>query len=309
MDRFSDLETFVAVVEAGGFSPAAERLGVAKSAVSRRVSALEQRLGARLLNRTTRRISLTDAGRALHARARTILADLDEAEQSVAAAHRELRGRLKIAAPLSFGLLHLQPAIDDFLTRHPAVQIELDLNDREVDLIEEGVDMAVRIGELADSSLVARRLAPIRRVAVASPAYLASRGTPRHPNDLAAHQGLRYTNIRRRDAWTFLDPRGRAVRPEVPERLRANNGEALAAAAADGLGIAILPTFTVHRAVERGELVVILRDWRLTAPGLHLVYPPGRFMSRRVRAFSESLAERFGECPYWDRYLDGSAPD
>lgn len=303
MDRFADLEAFVAVVEAGGFGPAAERLGIAKSAVSRRVSALERRLGARLLNRTTRRISLTDGGRALHERARTILADLDEAEQSVAAEQQALHGRLKVAAPLSFGLLHLLTVLDDFLARHPGLQIELDLNDREVDLVEEGVDMAVRIGQLADSSLVARRLAPIRRVAVASAAYLAAHGTPEHPDDLVDHLGLRYTNIRRQDAWTFLDPRGRAVRPNVPERLRANNGEVLAAAAKDGLGIAILPTFTVHRAIEQGELVIILRDWQLADAGLHLVYPPGRFMSRRARAFSEALAQRFGERPYWDDCL------
>lgn len=303
MGRCSDLEAFVAVVDAGGFGLAAERLAIAKSAVSRRVSALEERLGARLLNRTTRRISLTDAGRALHERAGRILADLDDAEQSVANAQGALQGRLKVAAPLSFGLHHLQPAVTEFMTAHPAVQIELDLNDRQVDLVEEGFDMAIRIARLADSSLVARRLATVRRVAVASPAYLARHGTPRHPDELAAHQGLRYTNVRRHDAWTFLDARGRELRPPVPERLRANNGEVLAAAAAAGMGIALLPTFNVHQAIESGQLRVILADWQLSDEGLHLVYPPGRFLSRRARAFSDALAARFGGEPYWDGCL------
>lgn len=303
MDRFGDLEAFVAVVETGGFSPAAERLGVAKSAVSRRIVGLESRLGARLLNRTTRRISLTEAGRALYERAGRILADLEEAEQAVGHEQGQLRGRLKVAAPLSFGLLHMRPAINGLLMNHPDLQIELDVNDRQVDLVEEGFDLAVRIGRLADSSLVARRLTTIRSVAVASPDYLARHGRPEHPDELANHPGLRYTNVRRRDAWTFLDARGHTIRPNVPERLRANNGEVLAAAAEAGLGIAIQPTFTVYRAIEQGRLFPILTDWRLPDVGLHLVYPPGRFLSRRTRVFSDALAQRFGDRPYWDDCL------
>jgi DNA-binding transcriptional LysR family regulator len=304
MDRFTDIETFVAVVDQGSFSAAAERLGKPKSAVSRRVAQLERRLGARLLNRTTRRLSLTDAGRALHERARRLLNDLEEAEAEAADTQAALRGRLKVATPLSFGLLHLRPALEDFLATHPDLEVELDLNDRQVDLVSEGFDLALRIGRLSDSSLVARRIATVRRVTVASPAYLAERGEPGHPLDLAGHQGLRYTNLPRQAAWTYLDADGGELKPRVPDRLAANNGELLADAAERGLGITIQPTFMVYRAVEQGRLRPVLTRWELAEQGMYLVYPPGRFLSQRVRAFSDHLAGRFGDRPYWDRFLE-----
>lgn len=303
MDRFGDLETFATVVDLGSFSAAAERLGSAKSAVSRRVTRLEQRLGARLLNRTTRRLSLTEAGRSLYERAKRILADLDEAEQIAASTHGTLRGRLKVAAPLSFGLLHLQPALTAFLSAHPQLEIELDLNDRQIDLVAEGYDLAIRIGRLADSSLVARRVCSIRRVTVASPDYLARQGTPGHPDELVNHHGLRYTNIARSEAWSYLDGEGHEFRPRVPDRLCANNGEMLAACAEQGLGITIQPNFVVYQAIEAGRLQPVLTDWRLAEQGMYLVYPPGRFLSRSVRAFSDHIVAAFGEQPYWDSWL------
>ncbi len=303
MDRFADIETFVAVVDLGSFSAAAERLGTAKSAVSRRVAQLEGRLGARLLNRTTRRLSLTDAGRALHERAKRILSDLEEAEGEVAHAEAALRGRLKVATPLSFGLLHLGPALEDFLIQHPELEVELDLNDRQVDLVSEGFDLALRIGQLTDSSLIARRISTVRRVTVASPDYLARHGTPQHPGELDRHHGLRYTNVPRQDAWSYVDAQGRPVRPRVPDRLAANNGELLADAAERGLGIAVQPTFMVHEALREGRLRAVLTDWTLAEQGMYLVYPPGRFLSQRVRAFSDHLAGCFGDRPYWDRHL------
>ncbi len=303
MDRFADIETFVAVVDLGSFSAAAERLGTAKSAVSRRVAQLEGRLGPRLLNRTTRRLSLTDAGRALHERAKRILSDLEEAEGEVAHAEAALRGRLKVATPLSFGLLHLGPALEDFLIQHPELEVELDLNDRQVDLVSEGFDLALRIGQLTDSSLIARRISTVRRVTVASPDYLARHGTPQHPGELDRHHGLRYTNVPRQDAWSYVDAQGRPVRPRVPDRLAANNGELLADAAERGLGIAVQPTFMVHEALREGRLRAVLTDWTLAEQGMYLVYPPGRFLSQRVRAFSDHLAGCFGDRPYWDRHL------
>lgn len=303
MDRFADLEAFVAVVNAGSFSAAAERLGTAKSALSRRISSLERRLGAKLLHRTTRKLSLTDAGRTLHDKATRLLADLDETEQAVRDDQAELRGRIKVAAPVTFGIRHLTAAITDFMRRHPDLQIDLDLNDRQVDLVEEGLDVAVRIGELADSSLIARRLTGIRRVAAASPAYLEKHGTPIHPLELADHVGLHYSNISHREAWRFHDGQRREWIPDVPIRLRANNGDLLTAAAEAGLGIIITPTFIAHEAIERGGLRPILTDFDLDALGLYLVYTPGRQLSQRVRVLADFLAERFGEHPYWDDCL------
>ena len=303
MDRFADIEALVAVVESGSFSAAADRLGIAKSALSRRISLLEKRLDARLLNRTTRQLSLTDAGRAFYDRAVRLLHDLEEAEQEVASEHATLGGKLKVAAPLSFGLMHLKPIVNAFLHDHEGVRIELDLNDRQIDLVEEGIDMAIRIGRLADSTLIARRLNDISRVTVASPDYLQAHGTPGHPHDLVLHSGLRYTNISRRDAWTFINSADERINVNVPERFRTNNGLMLADVAKAGLGIATLPTYEVYQSIEAGRLVPLLTDWRYADLGLYLVYPPGRFLSTRTRTFSEVLAARFGGRPYWDECL------
>jgi DNA-binding transcriptional LysR family regulator len=300
MDRFADLETFIAVVETGSFSAAAERLDTTKSGVSRRVSALETRLGVKLLHRTTRRLSLTDSGRALFERGGRILTDLNEAEQAVSDAECALRGRIRLAAPLSFGLLHLAPAITAFAELHPAVQVELDLNDREVSLVEEGFDLALRIGRLADSSLIARQLCPIARVAVASPDYLARHGTPQRPQDLLHHAGLRYTNMPRQRYWHFVSSDGCTSNPEVPDRLCANNGELLTQAAVAGLGVTLQPSFIVHRELAEGRLTRILTDYTVPGAAMHAVFPPGRHLSRRVRVFADFLAERFGGEPYWD---------
>jgi len=305
MDKFADLQAFVSVVDRGSFSAAGERLGVAKSVVSRRVSALEERLGVKLLNRTTRRLSLTDSGRALHERASRILADLEDAEQAVTSAHGELRGRLRIAAPLSFGLQHLAPAVNEFLQAHQELSIDIDLNDRQINIVEEGFDMAVRAGHLEDSTLIARRLSSVRRVTVASPAYLAEHGTPSEPTELTKHWGLNYANMPRHLQWRYQTPQGQTVTPQVPARLQVNNGEMQVSAAEAGLGIAVLPTFICHQAISNGRLVPILCDYEQPAEGLYAVYPPGRFLSRRVRAFSDFLAERFGDSPYWDDCLDG----
>lgn len=299
-DRFTELEILVAIVEAGSISAAAERLNLAKSVVSRRLADLERRLGTRLIHRTTRRLSLTDAGRLFNQRARTILDDLAEAEQSVAADQANLSGRLRVAAPLSFGLRHLSPLVNELLARHPQLSLELDLNDREVNLIEEGVDLAVRIGQLEDSSLVARRLAPIRRILVASPAYLAEHGHPQIPEELNQHQGLTYANISKRSQWHLRDAQDRDHYPEPATRLRCNNGELLLEAAIAGMGVALQPTFITHQALAVGQLERLLPDCQGEQAGLFVVYPPGRLITRRARVFTELLVERFGDHPYWD---------
>ena len=303
MDKFADIEAFTAVVESGSFSAAGERLGVAKSVVSRRVGRLEARLGSRLMNRTTRRLALTEAGRDFYQRAVQVLADLDEAENSVARQTAELRGAIRLAAPLSFGLRHLSQALAGFLERHPAIELDLDLNDRNVNLVEEGFDMAVRIGELADSTLVARRLGTVRHVTCASPAYLQRHGEPRHPDELRDHVGLQYSHATYRQLWSYLTPEGKTLVGQPHIRIRSNNGDALAQAAVAGLGITTGPTFILGQYIEAGQLVPVLRDYPHPTMGIHAVHPPGRLLPKRVQAVADFLAERFGDRPYWDDCL------
>jgi DNA-binding transcriptional LysR family regulator len=303
MDKFADIEAFTAVVDAGSFSAAGERLGIAKSVVSRRISQLEGRLGSRLLHRTTRRLALTDTGKNFYQRAVQILADLDDAEQSVTEETIELRGSLKLAAPLSFGLMHLSEAITDFLGEHPAIELNLDLNDRNINLVEEGFDMAVRIGELQDSTLVARRLGTVRFMTCASRTYLERHGEPAHPDELQQHIGLQYSNISYKQQWRYQTPAGKTIHAQPQIRIRANNGNALAAAASAGLGIIRSPTFILGGYVKEGSLVTILNQYQGAAVGIYAVYPPGRLMPRRVQVFSDFLSGRYGDHPYWDAGL------
>lgn len=308
MNSFDDMLAFIRVVEARSFTAAAARLNVSKSVVSRRLGALENRLGARLLNRTTRTLSLTEVGQAFYERARRIVADVAEAEQAVASLSAEPRGNLRVAAPVSFGVEHLAPAVAEFLRRFPAVEIEMDLNDRVVDLVHEGYDLAVRIGRLRDSSLVARKLAPLRRVLCASPDYLARMGVPRTPEDLVRHNCLVYTNVPASEDWQFTVPDGdggerlvRAVR--VSGSLRADNGDLLREAAIAGVGITIMPTFIVGDAIRAGRLAVVPLDCEVPDAAIHAVYPANRHLSPKVRAFVDFLAGRFAPVPAWDAAL------
>lgn len=303
MNKFEEIQTFVRVVEAGSLSAAADRLGIAKSAVSRRLAELENRLGAQLLNRTTRRLSLTDSGRAYYQRCLGILADLEEAEQAVTTAHGGLRGTIRLAAPLSFGILHLAPALDGFLEEHPELTLDLDLSDHTVNLLGEGADLAVRIGHLADSSLVARRLAPVGLRVCASPAYLERHGEPTRPEDLTAHQGLSYSHIPESQQWQFRQKDGTWMTVRLPARLRANNGDVLMQAAIDGLGVAVLPSFLCHEAIETGLLRPILRGWPMHEAAAYVLYPAQRHLPRRVRVLIDYLVTRFGEKPNWNRSL------
>ncbi len=308
MDQFALLQNFVRIVDAGSITGAATRWEVAKSAVSRRLTDLEEHLGVQLVRRTTRKLSLTDTGRGFYERAVRILADLDEAERAVSEAHGNLRGRLRVAAPMSFGLLHLGPAIDDFACRHPELEFDLDFNDRQIDLLAEGVDVGIRIAELPDSTLVARRLAPIRALVCASPDYLDRFGTPHVAGDLAHHRCLVYSNVSEPSRWHFADAAGNEGHVRVAESMRCNNGDQLCAAAAAGLGLVQSPTFIVYRALARGELVPVLRDYRWRGTTAYAVYPQARHLSQRVRAFVDFLAQRFAGEPYWDRDLDLSGP-
>ncbi len=306
MSRIEELEAFVRVVEAGSITAAAERLGLAKSAVSRRLAALEERLDCQLLQRSTRRMSLTDAGRDFYQRGQRILADLFEAESEAAGRVRQLTGTLRIAAPLSFGLAHLAPAVTEFTRQQPAVRFDLDFNDRPVDLVGEGFDLAIRIARLEDSSLVARRLTPIRHIVCASPQYWQTHGRPQSPAELATHRALRYTNSPRR-AWRYRGPDGETGDVRLAVAHQANNGDFLRQAGIAGLGVMLQPTFIVYQAIESGELEAVLSDYQWRELSAYAVYAANRHLPARVRRFIDFLAERFGEQPYWDRCLRTAA--
>lgn len=300
MDWLAAIDAFMRVAELGSFSAAARRLNLSKSVVSRQVATLESELGVRLLQRTTRSLTLTEAGRSYLERTTRIVADLEEANLAVGHLQAAPRGRLRVAAPMSFGFLHLAQALPDFLAAYPDLSIDLAMSDRFVDLVDEGYDVAVRIGALPDSSLIARRLAPIRIVACASPAYLAQRGTPQTPDDLRNHDCLSNSNIPQPQEWRFLRPDGTPWRVEVRGRIAANNGDALRVAALRGLGLVRLPSFIIGEDLRAGALVTILDGFNPPDTALHAVYPPGRHLSPKVRAFVDFLGLRFGPVPYWD---------
>lgn len=304
MPDLAALRAFVDVVATGGFSRAADKLGLSKSIVSRRVAALEADAGVRLLSRTTRGISLTEAGLELNKRAQRILAELDEAFDAVAGRDNVVAGTLRLAAPLSFGIAHLSSALAEFAAAHPQLQLDVSYSDRLVDVVREGFDAAVRIAELKDSSLIARRLALTRTVVVASPLYLARRGTPVTPRDLAAHDALIYSAAPSADAWRFRSGR-HTLSVRVQARYRADNGEALREAALAGLGLAMLPSWLVAAAMADGALVQVLAAYQAPERGIYVVRPPGPAAPVKVRVLIDFLAARFGPTPYWEASLAG----
>lgn len=300
MDRLANMEAFARVADTGSFSEAARRLETSKSQVSRQVAALEAELGVRLLHRTTRSLTLTEEGRGYHAEVVRILAEIQDANLSVSRMQAAPRGRLKINAPMSFSFLHLAPAIPDFLRRYPEVDLDMTLNDRYVDLLEEGFDLAVRIGRLADSSLVARKLAPIRPMICASPGYLREHGVPETPDDLRRHLCLCNSTNALIDEWRLVDGDGRPLMVQIKGRLRANNGDTLRIAALQGLGLVYLPSFFIGRDLQAGTLVSVLSGYMPQDTAIYAVYPHSRHLLPKVRAFVDFLAERFGPRPYWD---------
>jgi DNA-binding transcriptional LysR family regulator len=304
MDRFQAITTFARVVESGSFVRAAERLDVSVSAVSRAVADLEAHVQARLLNRTTRRLSLTEAGRAFYDRSVQLLADLEEAEQAAHAGTAKPRGTLRITCATSFGVRHLAPAAASFLARFPDMRLDVELSDRAADLVDEGFDLAVRIGAIGSHSLVGRLIASTRLVCCAAPSYLARLGEPQHPEDLVRHVCLTYEYAPSRNTWRFVDGKGVEHAIRIGGRLHANNGRFLEAMAAEGLGIVAEPDFIVGPDVRAGRLVPILRDYAFPASPLYVVYPSRRHLSAKVRAFTDHLAQAFAT-PAWS--LDAAA--
>lgn len=304
MSELDEIQAFVQVVEAGSVTKAAARLNTAPSAVSRRLKDLETRLGAQLLTRTTRRMALTDQGRTFHERSVRILSDLAEAKAEVSDAQAELTGTLRIAAPVGFGVPHIGPVVAAFMHQHPKIRVDLDLSDRRIDLIEEGVDVAIRIGgELEDSSLMARRLCAVHGVVAASPDYWRATGQPETPSDLNDCTSLCYTNLRAPEVWRYEDPLGKKGIVRTQARLTASNGDLLCNAAIAGLGVIREPTFIVHSAIERGLLEPVFTDHVWQNLSLYALYPQTRFMPARVRRFIDVLVEKFAGVPYWESVL------
>lgn len=299
--EIEDLQAFLTVLDSGGFNRAAQRLGLSKSIVSRRIARLEAALDAALLTRSTRGVRPSEAGLALRERAERIMAELEEARAAVTRSSEEVVGRLRVAAPLSFGIRHVAPLLSELAERHPRLELEVSYSDRRVDLPGDGYDLAIRIGTLEDSSLVARRLAPVRATVVASPAYLARHGRPEEPKDLLAHECLIYSGRRQAD-WRFrVGRRWVAIRPRG--RLRSDSGEAIIAWAAAGLGIAEVPSFLIGDAFDSGRLVPLLRDYPLPEAGIYAVRLPGQQVPAKVRVLIDALVERFGGEPFWDACL------
>jgi DNA-binding transcriptional LysR family regulator len=299
MDRFQEMKVFAAVVEAGSFTGATHVLDMSKAAVSRYVGELEERLGLRLLHRTTRKLSATTEGEIFYARCRELLDNLDEAEAEVTSRSGEATGMLKINVPVTFGLMHLAPLWPAFLARHPKLSIDITLSDRVTDLVEEGFDIAVRIGQLTASSLISRKLASTRMVLCASPEYLQRRGAPARPEDLLHHDVISYSLFSSGENWSFAGPDG-DVSVKVTPRVRTNSGDTCRAAALQHQGIILQPTFIVGADLARGTLQEIMPGYHSVELGIHAVYPSRKFVSPKVRLLIDFLVEAFTS-PAWEK--------
>jgi len=301
MDRFAAMQVFTKVVEAGSFARAAERLGISTSVASRQVADLETHLQARLLNRTTRRLSLTESGQAFYDRALEVLAGLDEAEAAAAQHVAVPRGTIKLNAALAFGILHLAPVLDDYLARYPEVSIDVTLTDRVVDLVEEGYDLALRIAELRNPTLVGRKIGVTHGVVCASPDYLKRHGVPRVPADLEQHNCLLYSYAPTFGEWTFRDRKGGEQTVRVAGNLRANNGNLLREAALRGVGLLREPSFQVDEDLRTGRLVPLLQDYAMHEIPMYAVYASRKHVSAKVRSFVDFLAGHFAQRSDWSR--------
>jgi DNA-binding transcriptional LysR family regulator len=307
MDRFEAMNVFCKVVELGSFAAAAERLDISTSATSRMIAQLETTLHARLLNRTTRRISLTEDGRGYYERCLQLLSDLEEAEESVGNASVELRGTLRLTAPISFGAWHLAPAIADFSRLHPQVKFDISLSDQQIDLVEEGLDLAIRVGALGSQNLVARPIGKARMMLCAAQDYLNAHGIPQTPGDLPKHQCLTYAYASDNHVWRFADPAEKGSKREgkgpisvrVGGNTHSNNGLLLRELAAQGMGLTMAPDFILQSAVDEGRLVEVMTQWAPAPLTIYAAYPSRKHLSAKVRGFAAFLQEWLAaKCPF-----------
>lgn len=302
MDKLTSMRAFTRVVAHGSFSEAAREMRLSRSAISKYILELEADLGAQLLNRTTRSASPTDNGQAYYERCLAILADVDEADHAAAQLQSQPRGMLRINAPMSFGTLHLGSAIADFMEMFPELQVLLVLSDQQVDTVQEGFDLTIRIADVSSSSMISRRLVPANRIFCASPEYLKARGIPRTPDDLKRHDCLSYGYLGTGMQWKLIDRAGDHW-VQVPWKLCANNAEVLRDAAVKSRGIALLPTFIVAPDLRAGKLRQVLSRYKAPELSVCALYPPTRHLPVKVRVFIDFLVERFGNNPYWDKGL------
>ncbi|MFM8548722.1 MAG: LysR family transcriptional regulator [Betaproteobacteria bacterium] len=300
MDKDQDMRVLTAVVDAASVVGAGDALGMSKAAVSRHVSDLEQRLGVRLMHRTTRKLSLTSEGEVFLARSRDILASIEASEAELSTRSVTASGLLKISVPVSFGIRHLAPLWSEFLANHPQVTLDVQLADRVIDLVEEGFDLAVRIARLPDASLISRQLASTRLVLCAAPSYLKRRGTPQHPSELAQHDVMGYSLMAMGDQWQFTGPDG-PVSAKVRPRMWTNNGDSCVAASLAGAGIQLQPTFLIDQELASGQLVEILPQFRSAELGIYAIYPSRKFVLPKVRALVDFLASKLGQVPWMER--------
>jgi DNA-binding transcriptional LysR family regulator len=295
MDKFESIRAFTQVVAAGGFAAAAREMGLSRSAVNKLVINLENELGVQLLHRSTRQVSPTEMGLAFYDRCLTILADLQEAEQAITQLHEEPKGKLRVNAPMSFGIMHLAPALADFLVQYPDLQVQLTLNDRFIDPLEEGFDITIRIAAPPETaSLIVQELAPAQRVLCAAPTYLSDRGIPSHPTELQQHSCLHYGHLATVNQWLLMGPDGEHS-ISVQGAVCSNNGEVLREAAIHGLGITLLPTFIVEPDLQAGVLQVVLPEYHPPTISIYVIYPVNRHLSTKIRLFTSFLQERFGQ--------------
>jgi DNA-binding transcriptional LysR family regulator len=302
MDRLRSIEIFLQVGETGSFSETSRTLNISAGSVSKHIHELEETLGARLFDRTTRNISLTEVGRLYFSRWQRIIRNIAEAEAEVSDFQKTPQGLLHIGAPMSFGNLHLLPIIPEFLERHPKMQVDLHLNDRFVSVVDGSFDVMLRISDFTDTSLIARQLSPCRHVLCASPSYLKSNGHPQLFEDLAAHRCVTYSNISRTKEWQ-AQRGGESIFVTVNGLVSVDNGDALKSLALAGVGIAMLPTFLVGDELRAGRLLQLLPDYQLRQLKLHANYPHRRHVPLKLRLFLDYLAEKFGPEPYWDQGL------
>lgn len=301
MGQLEDMAMFVRIVEAGSITKAAEQLNIAKSAVSRRLKELEERLGSQLISRTTRQSKLTQAGEQYYQQVNNILRAVDAVNEHATDAPMRIEGTLKMTAPLSFGLMHLNDVIDKYANKHPNLRFDLDFSDRRIDLIEEGYELAIRIGELQDSSYQAKKLALIRCVICASPDYLARMGMPETLDDLDNHALLQYS-LGQTNSINLVDTEGRSHHRTIDAKIKATNGEFLVDLAVKGHGITFVPTFIAYKQLALGELVPVFQHYQLPTLTAYAVYPKNRFLSQRCRYLIDFIAEQFGDNPYWEQY-------